>query len=66
MDENYRETSILFEKVVPVLLLLEGGIEASIVSEYEGQRHTQNFLETDSCEQVRRQHVLLRRLLGEI
>jgi hypothetical protein len=64
MDENYRETSIPYEKVIPVLL--EGGIEASIASEYEGQRHTQDAFETDSCEQVRRQHVMLRRLLGEI
>jgi hypothetical protein len=45
---------------------VEGGIDASIVSEYEGQRHTQDAFETDSCEQVRRQHVMLRRLLGEI
>lgn len=64
MDESCHETSIPYEKVVPVLL--EGGIEASIVSEYEGQRHTQDAFETDSCEQVRRQHLMLRRLLGEI
>ena len=64
MDENCHETSIPYEEVIPVLV--EGGIDASIVSEYEGQRHTQDAFETDSCEQVRRQHVMLRRLLGEI
>jgi len=64
MTEDFHETCIPYEKVIPVLL--EGGIEASIVSEYEGQRHTQDIMETDSCEQVRRQHVMLRRLFGEI
>ena len=64
MDENYKETCIPYEKVIPVLL--EGGINATIASEYEGQRHTQDLFETDSCEQVRRQHLMLRRLLGEI
>ncbi len=64
MDETLHETSIPYEQVIPVLL--EGGIDASLASEYEGQRHTQDLLETDSCEQVRRQHVMLRRLLGEI
>lgn len=64
MDESFHETSIPYEKVIPVLL--DGGIDASIVSEYEGQRHTQDLIDTDSCEQVRRQHVMLRRLLGEI
>jgi sugar phosphate isomerase/epimerase len=63
MTEEYREYSIPYEEVIPVLV--EAGFDASIVSEYEGQRHTQDVVETDSCEQVRRQHVLLRRLLGE-
>jgi hypothetical protein len=64
MTEDFHETCIPYEKVIPVLL--EGGIDASIVSEYEGQRHTQDIVETDGCEQVRRQHVMLRRLFGEI
>jgi hypothetical protein len=63
MTEDYRESCIPYEQVIPVLL--EGGIEASMSSEYEGQRHTQDAFETDSCEQVRRQHVMFRRLLGE-
>ncbi len=64
MTEDYRESCIPYEEVIPVLL--NAGFEASLGSEYEGQRHTQDAFETDSCEQVRRQHVMLRRLLGEI
>lgn len=64
MTEDYRETSIPYEEVIPVLL--EAGFDASLASEYEGQRHTQDVMETDSCEQVRRQQFMLRRLLGEI
>jgi hypothetical protein len=63
MTEDFRETCIPYEQIIPVLI--EAGFEASIASEYEGQRHTQDAFETNSCEQVRRQHVLLRRLLGE-
>jgi hypothetical protein len=63
MTEDYRETSIPYEEVIPVLL--EAGFDASLASEYEGQRHTQDVMETDSCEQVRRQQLMLRRLLGE-
>jgi len=64
MLEDFREYSIPYEQIVPVLL--EGGYNGYINSEYEGQRSTQDVVETDSCEQVRRQHVMLRRLLGEI
>lgn len=64
MAEDYRETSIPYEEVIPVLL--KEGFDASLASEYEGQRHTQDVVDTNSCEQVRRQHVMLRRLLGEI
>jgi hypothetical protein len=46
--------------------LREAGYSGYINSEYEGQRLTQDAFETDSCEQVRRHHVMLRRLLGEI
>jgi hypothetical protein len=64
MTEDLHEYSIPYEEVVPVLI--EGGYDRYIDSEYEGQRLTQDAFETDSCEQVRRQHVMLRRLLGEI
>lgn len=64
MTEEYKEYCIPYEEVIPVFL--DGGYEGYICSEYEGQRHTQDAFETDSCEQVRRQHVMLRRLLGEV
>jgi len=63
MTEDYRETSIAYEEVIPVLV--EAGFDASVASEYEGQRHTQDLFETNSCEQVRRQQLMLRRLIGE-
>jgi hypothetical protein len=47
-------------------VLTKIGYEHSIDSEYEGQRWIQDFTITDSFEQVRRQHVMLRRLFGEI
>jgi sugar phosphate isomerase/epimerase len=64
MTEDFREYSIPYEQIIPVLA--EGGYDGYINSEYEGQRSTQDAFETDSCEQVRRHHVMLRRLLGEI
>ena len=63
MTEDYHEYCIPYEQVIPVLL--EGGVEASLSSEYEGQRSTQDVSTTDECEQVRRHHVMLKRLLGE-
>jgi hypothetical protein len=64
MTEAYQEYSILYEDIIPVLI--EGGYEGYINSEYEGQRNTQDAFETDSCEQIRRQQVMFRRLLREI
>jgi hypothetical protein len=64
MTEELREYSLAYEEAIPVLI--EGGYAGYIDSEYEGQRHTQDAFETDSCEQVRRHHVMLRRLFGEI
>lgn len=64
MTEDYHEYSIPYEEVIPVFI--KGGYDGYICSEYEGQRHIQDAFETDSCEQVRRQHVMLRRSLGEV
>ena len=63
MTEDYQEYSIPYDQIVKVLI--EGGYEGYLASEFEGQRITQDAFETDSCEQVRRQHVMLKRLLGE-
>ncbi|MBC2666707.1 hypothetical protein H7F51_14390 [Novosphingobium flavum] len=64
MTEDMTEYSIPYEKVIPALVA--GGYKGSIDTEYEGQRHTQDALQTDSCEQVRRNQLQLRRMLGEI
>ena len=64
MTEDLKEYSIPYETIVPVLL--EGGVSASFASEYEGQRHIQDITEPIACEQVRRQHAMLRKVLGEV
>ena len=64
MTEDYQEYSIPYDQIVKVLI--EGGYDGYLASEWEGQRITQDAFETDSCEQVRRQHVMLKRLLGEV
>ena len=46
-------------------MLVEGGYDGYINSEYEGQRWIQDAFEVDSTEQLRRHHVMLKRLLGE-
>jgi sugar phosphate isomerase/epimerase len=63
ITDDFQEYSIPYDEVVPVLV--EGGYKGDLSSEYEGQRFTQDAFETDSCEQVRRHQVMLRRLLGE-
>jgi hypothetical protein len=63
MTKDYQEYSIPYDQIVKVLI--EGGYERYLASEWEGQRITQDAFETDCCEQVRRQHVMLKRLLGE-
>jgi sugar phosphate isomerase/epimerase len=54
---------IAYDEVIPVLI--EGGFEGYLSSEYEGNRHIQDILEVDSVEQVRRQQEMFKRLLGE-
>ena len=57
------EYSIPYDRIVPVLI--EGGFDGYLSSEYEGNRHVQDAYPVDSVEQVRRQHALFARLLGE-
>src|ERR1017187_9580002 len=64
MTDDLKEYSIDYAEVLPVLI--QGGYDGYLVSEYEGQRFTQDAFETDSCEQVRRHHVMMRRLLHEV
>lgn len=64
MTDELTEYSIPYNEIIPALT--QFGYAHSIDSEYEGQRWTQDAVTTDSCEQVRREHVMLRRLFGEI
>jgi sugar phosphate isomerase/epimerase len=63
MLSDCTEYSIPYEEIIPVLV--EGGYDGYINSEYEGQRWIQDAFEVDSTEQLRRHHVMLKRLLGE-
>lgn len=62
LNEECQETSIAYEEVVP--LLIENGYQGYMATEYEGQRFIMDAFEVDEVEQVRRHHVLLKRLLG--
>jgi sugar phosphate isomerase/epimerase len=63
MLPEYTEYSIPYDEIVPVLV--KGGFDGYIDSEYEGNRWIQDAFEVDSAEQIRRHHVMLKRLLGE-
>ena len=63
MTENEVEYSIPYDEIVPVLI--EGGFDGYLSSEYEGNRHIQDAFPVDSVEQVRRQHAMFARLLGD-
>ncbi|WP_219588397.1 hypothetical protein [Kocuria flava] len=63
MTDEGVEYSIPYARIVAVLE--EGGYSGYLSSEYEGNRHIQDAFEVDSREQVRRQHRMFRRLLGE-
>jgi hypothetical protein len=61
MLPEYTEYSIPYEEVIPVFM--EGGYKGYIDSEYEGFDWISDIEEVDSVEQVRRQQVMLKRLL---
>ncbi len=63
MQDDGTEYSIPYEKIIPALI--EGGYDGYLSSEYEGNRHIQDAFPVDSIEQVRRQHAMFARLLGE-
>jgi len=63
MTENMIEPNIPYDLIVPALI--DAGCTGYINSEFEGQRLTQDAFETDSCEQVRRHHLMMAKLLGE-
>ena len=63
MTDDGTEFSIPYDEIVPVLV--EGGFDGYLSSEYEGNRHIQDVYPVDSVEQVRRQHAMFARLLKE-
>ncbi|WP_218671331.1 sugar phosphate isomerase/epimerase [Microbispora sp. GKU 823] len=63
MTEDEVEYLIPYDEIIPVLI--EGGFDGYLSSEYEGNRHIQDALPVDSVEQVRRQHAMFSRLLSE-
>jgi Xylose isomerase-like TIM barrel len=63
MVDESTEFSIPYQEIVP--LLIEGGYNGYIDSEYEGNRWIQDAIKVDSTEQVRRHQVMLKKLLGE-
>lgn len=63
MVDDCTEYSVPYDTIVPVLL--EGGFDGYLSSEYEGNRHIQDAFAVDSREQVRRQHAMFAMLLGE-
>lgn len=64
IDDSGREPSIPYDEIVAVLV--EGGYDGHLSSEYEGQRHIEDAFEVDGREQVRRQQEMFKRLLGEV
>ncbi|MFT4081677.1 MAG: TIM barrel protein [Nocardioides sp.] len=63
MQDDGTEYSIPYDELVP--LLIDGGYQGYLSSEYEGNRHIQDAFVVDSVDQVRRQHQMFARLLGE-
>lgn len=60
MDENFEEKTIPYEEILKVLT--DHGYNGYILSEYEGPHKDEpGFV----SEQLRRQHIMMRRLLGE-
>lgn len=66
MTEDYREPSIDYTEAIRILK--ENNWDGYISSEYEGQRQYFDMgceIVMDSVEQLRRHHVLLKKLIGE-
>jgi sugar phosphate isomerase/epimerase len=63
MLPDYTEYGIPYEEIIPVLI--EGGYDGYLATEYEGNMYLQDAYVVDSVEQVRRHQVMLKRLLDE-
>jgi hypothetical protein len=58
---EYYDTQITYDTVLPVLM--EKGYDGYILSEYEGQR-SMEIADVNEIDEVRRQHLMLKRILG--
>jgi sugar phosphate isomerase/epimerase len=61
MDDGGNDPSLAYDEVIPELVA--GGWDGYLSSEYEGNRWVQDFQPVDSREQVRRQQMMLSRLI---
>lgn len=59
--DEFKDTQIIYEEIIPVLI--QGGFDGYLCSEYEGQRVVE-IQDLDEIDEVRRQHVMLKRMLG--
>lgn len=62
ITENLQETSIPYHDVVSILK--DAGYDGYICSEYEGNRHIQDYMEVNSIEQVQRHQKMLANVIG--
>ena len=58
---DFSDAQITYDTVVPVLM--QNGFDGYIATEYEGQR-SMEVSDVDEVNEVRRQHIMLKRLLG--
>jgi hypothetical protein len=63
MDADATDPTHAYDEVIPELIA--GGWDGYLSSEYEGNRWIQDVQPVDSREQVRRQHAMFERLIGE-
>lgn len=63
VTEDYQEPSIPYKEIIDILA--EAGYEGYINSEYEGNRHIQDFMEVDSIKKVSYHQTLLSNLLDK-
>jgi sugar phosphate isomerase/epimerase len=62
INESIQEPSIPYKDILDALK--EGGYNGYICSEYEGNRHIQDYMEVDSVTQVKRHQSMLKQLIG--
>lgn len=62
MTPDFQELSQPSEDIINAFK--EGGFKGCLSSEFEGQGFYNDVLQLDECEQVRRHHVMLKRLIG--